>query len=93
MTYAYSGLTVDDAKRTVHFTVRNTGAHEGTEIGQVYVALPAAANENYKRLSAWQHVKLAPGESKEVTLALHPLSFTSSTPSRTDGSYFRVTTA
>ena len=42
-TYAYSGLTVDDAKRTVHFTVRNTGQCEGTEIAQVYVALPSAA--------------------------------------------------
>jgi beta-glucosidase len=75
-TYAYSGLTVDDAKRTVHFTVRNTGKQEGTEIAQVYVALPAAAKENYKRLAAWQRVKLAPGESKEVTLPLHPLSLT-----------------
>jgi beta-glucosidase len=75
-TYAYSGLTVDDANRTVHFTIRNTGQCEGTEIAQVYVALPAAAKENYKRLSAWQRVKLAPGESKDVTLPLHPLSLT-----------------
>lgn len=75
-TYAYSGLAVDDAKRTVHFTVRNTGVHEGTEIAEVYVALPAAAKEDYKRLAAWQRVKLAPGESKEVTLPLHPLSLT-----------------
>jgi beta-glucosidase len=75
-TYAYSGLTVDDAKRTVHFTVRNTGQREGTEIAEVYVALPAAAKENYKRLSAWQRVKLAPGESKDVTLTLQPLTLT-----------------
>jgi beta-glucosidase len=75
-TYAYSGLTVDDANHTVHFTVRNTGACEGTEIAQVYVALPSAANENYKRLAAWQRVNLAPGQSKEVTLTLHPLSLT-----------------
>jgi beta-glucosidase len=75
-TYTYSGLTVDDANRTVHFTVRNTGQCEGTEIAQVYVALPTTANENYKRLSAWQRVKLAPGQSKDVTLALHPLSLT-----------------
>jgi beta-glucosidase len=75
-TYAYSGLTVDDAQRTVHFTVRNTGSREGTEIAQVYVALPGAANESYQRLSAWQRVKLAPGESKDVTLTLHPLSLT-----------------
>jgi beta-glucosidase len=75
-TYAYSGLTVDDTKRTVHFTVRNTGTREGTEIAQVYVALPATAKENYKRLSVWQRVDLAPGESKDVTLTLHPLSLT-----------------
>jgi beta-glucosidase len=71
--YAYSGLTVDDAQRTVHFTVRNTGAREGTEIAEVYVALPVEAKENYKRLVAWQRVKLAPGESKDVNLTLDPL--------------------
>jgi len=75
-TYTYSGLTVDDAQRTVHFTVRNTGQCEGTEIAQVYVALPSTAKEDYKRLAAWQRVKLAPGESKEVTLTLHPLTLT-----------------
>ena len=49
-TYAYSGLTVDDSNRTVHFKVRNTGQREGTEIAEVYVALPSAAKEDYKRL-------------------------------------------
>jgi beta-glucosidase len=72
-TYSYSGLTVDDAQRTVHFTVKNTGAREGTEIAQVYVALPSTAKEDYKRLVAWKRVKLAPGESKDVTLTLNPL--------------------
>jgi beta-glucosidase len=72
-TYSYSGLTVDDARRTVHFAVKNTGAREGTEIAQVYVALPSAAHEDYKRLVAWKRVKLAPGESKDVTLTLNPL--------------------
>jgi len=71
--YAYSSLTVDDAQRTVRFTVKNTGSHEGTEIAQVYTALPAAAKEDYKRLVAWERVKLAPGESKRVTLKLDPL--------------------
>ena len=73
-TYAYSGLTIDDATHTVHFTVRNTGRREGTEIAQVYVALPSTAKEDYQRLSAWQRVKLAPGESKEVALPLNPLT-------------------
>jgi len=75
-TYTYSSLTVDDATKTVHFTVSNTGQCEGTEIAQVYVALPPTANENYKRLSAWQRVQLSPGQSKDVTLTLHPLSLT-----------------
>jgi beta-glucosidase len=64
---------VDSATRTVHFTVHNTGSREGTEIAQVYVALPAAANENYKRLVAFQRVQLAPGESKAVSLTIDPL--------------------
>jgi len=72
-TFAESGLTVDSEHRTVHFTVKNTGSREGTEITQVYVALPAAANESYKRLVAWQRVKLAPGESKTIDLPLNPL--------------------
>jgi beta-glucosidase len=73
-TYAYSSLKVDAAQHTVHFTVRNTGARAGTEIAQVYVALPAAAKEDYQRLAAWQRVTLNPGESKEVTVTLNPLT-------------------
>ena len=73
-TYAYSGLTVDNAQHTVHFTVRNTGPRAGAEIAQVYVALPAAAKEDYRRLAAWKRVTLAPGESKEVTLTLNSLT-------------------
>ena len=72
--YAYSGLKVDDAKHTVHFTVRNTGARAGTEIAEVYVALPAAAKEDYQRLAGWERVTLGPGESKEVTVTLNPLT-------------------
>jgi beta-glucosidase len=72
-TFGYSGLTVDDATRTAHFTVKNTGTREGTEIAELYVTLPTTAKENYKRLVAWQRVKLAPGESKTVTLTMNPL--------------------
>jgi beta-glucosidase len=71
--YIYSNLTVDEALRVVHFSVRNTGTREGTEIAQAYVALPPAAKEGYKRLAAWKRVTLAPGESKDVTLAMNPL--------------------
>ena len=72
-TYAYSGLTVDHAQRTASFTVKNAGACAGTEIAEVYVELPDAANESYRRLVAWQRVTLQPGESKSVTLTLNPL--------------------
>jgi beta-glucosidase len=72
-TFAYSGLTVDDATRTVRFSVKNTGQREGTEIAELYVALPSAANEHFKRLAGWQRVKLSLGESKTVILTLNPL--------------------
>ena len=92
-TYTYSALTVDDAQHTAHFTVRNTGQRAGTEIAELYVALPAAAKENYQRLAAWQRVKLAPGESKNVTLTLNPLTLSVfNAQSRTAGSCFPGTT-
>jgi beta-glucosidase len=41
-------------------------------VAQVYVALPAAANEPPKRLANWSKVLLNPGESKEVSLSINP---------------------
>jgi len=67
-TFAYSGLKA--GLDGVSFTVRNTGRRAGAEIAQVYVGLPAAAEEPPKRLVAWEKVRLAPGESKTVTLTL-----------------------
>jgi len=72
-TYAYSGLTADAASHSATFTVRNTGKVAGEEIAQVYVQLPAASGENFRRLVAWQRVPLAAGESKQVTLNVDPL--------------------
>jgi beta-glucosidase len=67
-TFAYSGLKA--GLDGVSFTVRNTGQRAGTEIAQVYVGLPAAAQEPPKRLVAWDKIELTPGESKTVTLKL-----------------------
>jgi beta-glucosidase len=69
-TFAYSGLKagIDG----VSFTVSNAGNRAGAEIAQVYVGLPAAAQEPPKRLVAWEKVRLAPGESRTVTLPLEP---------------------
>lgn len=67
-TFAYSGLKA--GIDSVTFTVRNTGARAGAEIAQVYAGLPAAAKEPPKRLVAWEKIRLAPGESKTVTVPL-----------------------
>ncbi len=72
-TYTYSGLTADASARTATFTVKNTGKVAGTEIAQLYIQLPSASGENFRRLVAWQRVLLNPGESKEVTLTVDPL--------------------
>jgi beta-glucosidase len=71
-TYAYSGLSVDSAAKTVSFTVKNTGKRSGTEIAQVYARLPKGAGESFKRLAGWKRVTLAPGESQTVTVAIAP---------------------
>jgi beta-glucosidase len=70
--YAYSVLKVDDAAKSVSFSVKNTGKFAGTEIAQVYATLPDAAGEPFKRLVGWQRVELAPGEAKAVTVAVDP---------------------
>jgi len=71
-TYAYSGLKIDDAAKSVSLEVRNTGSRAGAEIAQVYANLPAEAGEPFKRLAGWQRVELAPGETKTVTVAVDP---------------------
>jgi beta-glucosidase len=69
-TYKYSGLKVGAGN--VSFTVTNTGHRAGAEIAQVYVALPADAQEPPKRLAAFTKIALNPGESKQVSLAIDP---------------------
>jgi beta-glucosidase len=73
-TFAYSGLKTDASGRSVTFTVKNTGQRAGDEIAQVYVELPTAAGENFKRLAGFQRIPLAAGESRSVTIALDPLT-------------------
>lgn len=71
-TYAYSGLSIDSAAKTVSFTVRNSGKRPGAEIAEVYARLPKGADESFKRLAGWKRVTLAPGESQMVTVAIDP---------------------
>jgi beta-glucosidase len=73
-TFQYSDLKVTPGKETtVTFTVKNTGNRAGAEIAQVYVALPAGADEPPKRLVGWSKVQVNPGESKQVTVTIPPL--------------------
>ena len=74
-TFAYSGLKAARSGKEVKvsFSVKNTGKRAGTEIAQVYVGLPAAANEPPQRLVAWDRIQLAAGETKTVNLAIDPL--------------------
>lgn len=62
--------TGERAVATVAFTVTNTGDRDGTEVPQVYLALPDAAGEPGKRLVAFDRVELAAGESTRVELVV-----------------------
>jgi beta-glucosidase len=73
--YAYSGLNAQaDASGnvTVTFTVRNTGSRAGSEIAEVYAALPSGLGEPPKRLVGWQKVALQPGQSQQVSVSIAP---------------------
>ena len=77
--------TGNGTKYDVTATVTNTGSKTGSEVVQVYLALPASASsvgatQPPKRLVGFQKVELAAGASQTVTIAIdstasnHPLS-------------------
>jgi beta-glucosidase len=72
--FKYSDLQVDRAAKTVTFAIENTGGLAGTEIAEIYVELPKAGKEHFRRLAAWQRVALDPRQRKTVTVALEPLA-------------------
>ena len=73
-TFSYSGLKVTLGKEVkVTFNVKNTGKRDGAEVAQVYVSLPASAEEPPKRLVAWDKVQLAAGETKALSLTIDPM--------------------
>jgi beta-glucosidase len=68
-TYEYSGLSVNAGQKIeVTFSIANTGGRNGAEIGEVYAALPANAEEPPKRLVGFTKVKLDTGEKRTVTI-------------------------
>ncbi len=68
---AASGSTVP-----VSFDVTNTGSVGGAEVAQLYVSDPSAKSTRPEReLKGFEKVRLAPGETKHVTLSLDARAF------------------
>jgi beta-glucosidase len=72
--FKYSNLRVEPATKTATFTLENAGARSGTEIAQVYVELPKASGERFRRLAGWQRIDVPAGQQRVVTVALEPLA-------------------
>lgn len=72
--YADARLAADaDQNVTVSFKLSNTGSRAGSEIAQVYAALPSGIPGNQqppKRLVGWKKVALAAGQSTTVSIAV-----------------------
>jgi beta-glucosidase len=78
-TFEYSGLVIEpdtisaDGTAVVRFTVANTGSRAGTEVAQLYVRDElATVARPVMELRGFTRVRLAPGERREVALALGP---------------------
>ena len=60
-----------DGKLTVKVTVKNTGDREGQEVVQLYIAdKKSSLPRPVKELKGFRKIKLAPGESKEVSFTI-----------------------
>lgn len=72
-TYSYSDLKVTRGNHVqVSFKVTNAGKRAGSEIAEVYAALPKGTGEPPKRLVGWSKIKLEAGETKEVAVEIDP---------------------
>jgi beta-glucosidase len=74
-TFSFSHLTVSP-QHVVSFDVTNTGSRAGAEVAQVYVGDPSARIKRpMKELKGFEKVRLAPGETKHVAIALNERAF------------------
>jgi beta-glucosidase len=71
--YAYSDLKIDADATTASVRVKNAGARAGDEIAEVYVTLPSAAGEPFRKLVGWKRVTIAAGATETVSVPLDPL--------------------
>jgi beta-glucosidase len=61
----------------IELTVKNVGSRPGSDVVQVYVGEPAAAEEPPSQLKGFTKVSLRPGEGKHVTIAVPSKSLAS----------------
>lgn len=79
--FAFSNLKAPSLALTafpveVSFDVKNTGGVAGAEVAELYVSDPSAKVKRPEReLKGFEKVKLAPGETKHVTLKLDARAF------------------
>jgi beta-glucosidase len=86
--FGYSGLSVAPDATAATFTLTNSGTRAGDEVAEVYVTLPDAAGEPFRKLAGWKRVSLAAGASQTVTVPLDPLYL--SVYSTSDDSWHRL---
>jgi beta-glucosidase len=74
-TFTYSNLQVKMAPTgfVATFTLSNTGTLAGDETAQVYVTLPPASDETFRKLAGFKRVTLAPGASITVEIPINSL--------------------
>lgn len=70
-----------DEVASISVQVTNTGKVKGTEIAQLYLTFPEAADQPVRQLRGFDKVVLEPGETKTATFTLH----------RRDMSYWDIT--
>jgi beta-glucosidase len=71
--FPYSNLKLDAEASSVSFDVKNTGDRDGDEIAEVYVTLPEAAGEPFRKLAGWKRVSVAAGATAKVTVPVDAL--------------------
>ncbi|CAN5256973.1 glycoside hydrolase family 3 protein [soil metagenome] len=71
--FRYANLKVEGGKAlTVAFDVTNIGKRGGADVPQVYVEARTGAGAQATRLVGWDKVRLAPGETRHVSLTVDP---------------------
>ncbi|WP_313443300.1 beta-glucosidase [Novosphingobium sp.] len=71
--FRYANLKVSDgAGLTVEFDVTNSGKREGADVPQLYVEAKSAAGTRAYRLAGFEKVRLAPGETRRVSMTVDP---------------------